>query len=145
MNTLKNSVERWRKSQRQKHGERLYNGSKMDLRKFFRPKQWHYGHLSQLEGKLFTVIWDKKRLSLYVDPYLAPALYWLSKRNDYLGRQERKILPSGDTVMATGNACKRTKQAGDSYEFEEGARFVEVLTTNGVGYVNMRFLHLAKE
>lgn len=136
-------LERWRRDQRRKQGERLYNGTKTNLRKFFRPKQWKHGHLSELEGKLFLVE-ETEKTTYYpwgqCDGQFP--LYWFSKRNNYLGVQDRKIAIVGITVMATGNVCKRSKQSSETHEYEQDARFVEVLTTDGVGYLNMRCLRL---
>ena len=139
-------IERWRKQQRLKQGERLYSGPKHQLYKFFKPNQWNHGHLPQLEGKLFLVVetpgvhWS---VSWSCSDGKFP-LFWFSKRNNYLGvHKNGKTAKTGITVMATGNACERSKQADCSaYGHEQGSRFVEVLTTDTVGYLNLKCLRL---
>ena len=149
-------LERWRKDQHRKYGERLYNGTKENLQKYFRPKKWNHGHLPQLAGKLFQVVHDKSKVDeLWVigmgvqhrwiqdDPNFTIPLRFFSKRNNYLGEQDDKCVVTGTIVMATGNACKRTSQSWEGSEGNE-PKFAEVLTTNGIGYICMNYLCLAK-
>jgi len=55
-NTALNYIERWRKVQRKRDGERLFATSvskKEKMRKFFTPKQFDDTFIKNLEGKLF--------------------------------------------------------------------------------------------
>jgi len=160
-NTALNYIERWRKVQRKRDGERLFATSvskKEKMRKFFTPKQFDDTFIKNLEGKLFLACLgstnNMKRYfynlfysGFYYDILIEksqeiPMFAYYKKigalKKHYKPNEQNKV-KNNSIVMATGQVCMQTKIT-KWFEDRPPLRFMEVIGPNSVGYIEVSAL-----